>query len=92
MKKTVIKHVYALEIHFQGINSAAGEALHLLQAEQHLGLGAKAGAVREPGGDRGGRRALRRVPDHPHQAHHLRCGQGGKGGEHLDRLQWQVRS
>ena len=79
----MIKHVFALEIDFQATN-AAGEALHLLQAEQHLGLGAQACAVRRPQGGRGGRRALRPVPVHPRQAHELLGGQGGQGGEHLD--------
>ena len=65
----MIKHFFALEIDFQATH--AGEALHLLQAEQHLGLGAQAGAVRRPQGGRGGRRALRPVPVHPRQAHEL---------------------
>ena len=86
----MIKNVFGLEINFKAINSA-GETLHLLQAEQHLGLGPEAGAVRRPEGDRGGRRALRLLPAHPEDAHGVRFGQGGQGGEHLDRLQWKVR-
>ena len=41
---------HACLIQFLAI-TCAGEALHFLQAEQHLGLGPQASAVRRPGED-----------------------------------------